>query len=307
MSKIVIVVSVDWEGRSLLQENLQAIATFRRAHPDVPLQHFLNAAYYSRCGINTARTTETIRQVLADEDEHGLHVHAWHSLLRAADVRGRNEPQFTGDIPAGVLAADDWGFYPAEAGYDVPLESFEADELDKIFRTSVAILISQGFRLPVCFRAGGWMAGERVMNALARNGFMLDCSAVNPRLALQRFGDIPLCRWLSELWPNIDETTQPYPLATSFGNLWQVPNNAGLVDYTSADELLAIFRRNVALWREAPERPCFISTGFHQETARKFINRLDEAITAIKRMADAEQLPVIFTAQPLRFLDMITL
>jgi hypothetical protein len=87
-----------------------------------------------------------------------------------------------------------------------------------------------------------------------------------------------------------------------FGELWQVPNNAGLVDYTSLDEPLAIFQNNVTHWVRSPERHCFFSTGFHQETARKFLGRLDEAIGAIKRMAEEAQLPVVFTARPLDFL-----
>jgi len=302
MANIVVVVSVDWEGRSLLQENLQLIAAFRRKHPDVPMQHFLNAAYYTRADMDAVQTTEAIQQALAPMDDHGLHIHAWHSLLFAAGVTGRSSPKFCESIAADLMSADDWGFYPSEPGYDVPLECFEANELDKIIRTSVAILTAQGFPRPVCFRAGGWMAGEKVRSALARNGFMLDCSAVDPRLAIRRFGDIPLCRWLSELWPTVTETTQPHPLVTSSGELWQAPNNAGLVDYTSLDELIAIFQSNVTHWWREPDRHCFFSTGFHQETARKFLYRLDEAIGAIKRMAEEAQLPVVFTARPLDYL-----
>jgi len=39
-----IVISVDWEGRDLAAANRRAFAAFPRAHPDVPLTHFLNAA-----------------------------------------------------------------------------------------------------------------------------------------------------------------------------------------------------------------------------------------------------------------------
>jgi len=61
MSKIVVVVSVDWEGRSLLAENLELIAAFRQRHPDVPIQHFLNPAYYTR-----AELTPRGRRVRSD-------------------------------------------------------------------------------------------------------------------------------------------------------------------------------------------------------------------------------------------------
>ena len=78
--------SVDWEGRSLLPENLRLMADFRRKHPDVPMQHFLNAAYYTRPDIDAPSTTQLIREVLLPADEHGLHLHAWRSLLAVAGV-----------------------------------------------------------------------------------------------------------------------------------------------------------------------------------------------------------------------------
>jgi hypothetical protein len=302
MSKIVVVVSVDWEGRSLLAENLELIAAFRQRHPDVPIQHFLNPAYYTRAGIDAARTTRAIRQVLLPEDEHGLHLHAWHGLISAAGVTPRSEPRFLHTDAPVPKAPDDWGFYPPEDGYDVPIEHFEVDELDRILKTCVSLLTAQGFRRPTCFRAGGWMSGPHVQAALMRNAFALDCSAVNPQLSIRRFGDIPLCRWLTQLWPAIEETSQPYQLATSQGTLWQVPDNAGLVDYTTADELMSIFESNATRWQANPSKPQIITTGFHQETARKFLSRLDEAIPLMRRRAVAGDWPLIFTARPQEFL-----
>ena len=146
------------------------------------------------------------------------------------------------------------------------------------------------------------MSGPRVQAALCRNGFAFDCSAVNPLLSVRRFGDIPLCRWLMQLWPAIEETSQPYRVTTQEGHLWQVPNNAGLVDYTATDELMSIFENNVARWRPAERKAQIISTGFHQETARKFLQRLDEAIPRMRRIAAESALPLVFAASPQCFL-----
>ncbi len=302
MSKVIVVVSVDWEGRSLLTENLDLIADFRQRYPDVPMQHFLNAAYYTRAEADVVDTTQTIQRVLLPFDEHGLHVHAWHSLVTAARVAPRRMPRFLGTDTPVPKAADDWGFYPAEDGYDVPIEHFEVDELVRIIARCVTILTRQGFQRPTCFRAGGWMSGPRVQAALARNAFSVDCSAVDPQLSMRRFGDIPLCRWLAQLWPTIEETSQPYRVTTQEGDLWQVPNNAGLVDYTTADELMSIFENNVARWRPTDRKPQIISTGFHQETARKFLERLDEAIPRMRRIAAEGNLPLVFAASPQYFL-----
>jgi hypothetical protein len=298
MSRIVVVISVDWEGRSLLPENLQLIAAFRRKHPAIPFQHFLNPAYYTRPGVDEAHTTAAIRQALLPGDEHGLHIHAWHSLLAAVGVDARDEPRFLDGDPAVPKAPDDWGFYPPEKGYDVPLESFASAELDRMLAIGREILITHGFERATSFRAGGWMCGPKVQAALVRNGFAFDCSAVDPQLSIRRFGDIPLNRWLLELWPMISETSQPYELTTAAGPLWEIPNNAGLVDYTSTEDLENTVLRSVARWREAPDRPRIISTGFHQETARRYLDRLEHAIGLMRRLAEQQSLPLMFTAHP---------
>jgi hypothetical protein len=266
------------------------------------MQHFLNPAYYTRPGIDAAQTSQVIRGVLLPEDDHGLHIHAWSSLLSAAGVEAGALPSLLKDDGRVLRAADDWGFFPAEAGYDTPIEHFSVSELDKIIRTSRRILVEQGFCCPVSFRAGAWMSGRRVQEALAKNGFTLDCSAVNVGPVVRRFGNIPLCDWLRELWPAINETSQPFQVTTPLGQLWQMPNNANLVDYMSAEEIIAIFERNATRWEEFPESHWFVSTGFHQETARFFLSRLDEAITVIKSLAMEKGWPLIFTAKPKAFL-----
>jgi len=303
MSSIAVCVSVDWEGRSLLAENLRTIADFRSKHADVPMQHFLNAAYYTREGSNAARTTEAIQQAVLPGDEHGLHVHAWGSLLSAASVGIRSSPTFFDADTQVPRAADDWGFYPAEVGYEVPLEHFAVSELQSIVRTSLDILTSQGFRRPVSFRAGGWISGLKVQEAIVRSGLLYDCSAVDPQLTVRRFGDCPLGRLLRGLWHDIGDTSQPYRMRTSQGPLWQIPNNAGLVDYTTVDELLEVFRRNVVYSQNSRRPVQILSTGFHQETARRFLSRLDEAIDLMRRLAAENGLSLIFTARPWEWLD----
>jgi hypothetical protein len=302
VSKLIVVVSVDWEGRSLLPENLQCMAAFRRKHPDVPMQHFLNAAYYTRHGIDASQTTRAIREVLLPEDDHGLHIHAWQSLLAAAGVETNDLSGFLRDDGRVARAADDWGFFPAEAGYDTAIEDLRVDALESVVATSARILVEQGFRHPIAFRAGAWMSGRNVQEALARNGFVIDCSAVDVGPVVRRFGNIPLCDRLRELWPAVDDTSQPFRVDTQCGPLWQVPNNANLVDYLTAEEVVAIFARNAERWEQMPTRNWFVSTGFHQETARVFLSRLDEAIVEMKRMATERGWSLVFTARPHEFL-----
>src|SRR5262249_43072176 len=44
--RLLLIVSVDWEGRILTEKNLVAMIEFRRTFPTLPLLHFLNAAYF---------------------------------------------------------------------------------------------------------------------------------------------------------------------------------------------------------------------------------------------------------------------
>ena len=85
-----VVVSVDWEGSGFDEEDLAAFRQFRDEFPEVPLTHYLNAAYFTRLTptdvIGAVSTSDKIRAVLRDGDEIGLHVHADGHLLHAAGV-----------------------------------------------------------------------------------------------------------------------------------------------------------------------------------------------------------------------------
>lgn len=304
MSFIVILVSVDWEGRSLLDENLEVMVDFRLRHKNVPMQQFLNAAYYTKEEANISATTKKIDSVLLPEDDHGLHLHAWRSLFEKAGVTAKKEPVFIEmtEYMKTQINAHDWEYYKNDWGYDVPIDRYDTAELSSVIQTSINILTAQGFRKPNSFRAGGGMANQNVFNALAQNGFMLDSSAMNTRFFKQRFGDIPLCAWIAELWPKINDLSQPYKMNTSSGDIWQIPSNGCVADYTSTDEILDVFHKNVAVWKKCQHEPVFVSIGFHQETAARFLNRLDSALVEIKTLARKNNLPIVFSSDPLPYL-----
>src|SRR5262245_53796204 len=72
-----VVVTVDWEGRELAEENLRAMEQFRARYPQVRLVQFLNAAYFTKRGARAADVRRAIRRVVKPGDELGLHVHGW--------------------------------------------------------------------------------------------------------------------------------------------------------------------------------------------------------------------------------------
>jgi len=309
MSSINVIVSVDWEGRSLLVDNLDTMKAFRVRHPDVPMLQFLNPAYYTKENANITDTTKKIASVLLPDDEHGLHIHAWRTLVERAGVAFRSKPVFiemTEEFKKKVLNPPDWNFYKNDEGFEVPIDRYEVDELVKILQTSIELLTSEGFRRPHSFRAGGCMGGINIQEALTQSAFTLDSSAGNIPFMARRLGDdIPWTQWANSLWGHIDDLTQPYEMNTSSGHLWQMPINGHLADYANADEMLAVFEKNVALWQSAPDQSAFVSIGFHQETAARFLDRVDEVVAAIKTMATKQNLPVVFTASPLKYLPLL--
>merc|ERR1711920_939633 len=244
-----VVVSVDWEGSGFDAEDLAAFRQFRDDFPNVPLTHFLNAAYFTRLApddvVGAVSASDTIRTVLRDGDEIGLHVHADNHLLYAAGVAPKKFPS--------------WNHLPDMTGHSVPLSAFSEEEVQRIVAFSCRTLTQQGFDRPKAFRAGGWHAGSSVLNALAAEGFAVDSSEVPHDFLPRNFGEV------QDLWPNATRVSQPYRLK---GGLVEVPDNGCLADYVSSDEMVDNFK---AVVQSDCGKPVVLSLGFHQETAAKFL------------------------------------
>lgn len=265
-----VVVSVDWEGSGFEAENLAAFREFRDDFPNVPLTHFLNAAYFTRLApddiVGAASASDKIRTVLRDGDEIGLHVHADNHLLHAAGVAPRKFPS--------------WDNLPDITGHSVPLSTFSEDEVRQIVHFSCRTLVQQGFDRPRAFRAGGWHAGGNVLNALAAEGFAVDSSEVPQDWLPSGFGDV------ERLWPNATRVSQPYRFQ---GGLVEVPDNGCLADYVTSTQMVDTFQ---AVARSAQQRPVVLSLGFHQETAAKFLPRLRSALLEIELRSAMQRIPL---------------
>lgn len=265
-----IVVSVDWEGSGFGAEDLAAFRQFRDDFPDIPLTHFLNAAYFTRLApddvVGAVSASDTIRTVLRDGDEIGLHVHADNHLLYAAGVSPKKFPS--------------WNHLPDMTGHSVPLSAFSEEEVQRIVAFSCRTLTQQGFDRPKAFRAGGWHAGSSVLNALAAEGFAVDSSEVPHDWLPRNFGQV------QDLWPNATRVSQPYRLK---GGLVEVPDNGCLADYASSDAMVDNFK---AVVRSGRGKPVVLSLGFHQETAAKFLPRLRSALLEIELRAAMQRIPM---------------
>lgn len=267
-----VAISVDWEGRDISTINLRAFAPFRVAHPDVPLTHFLNAAYFTKRDADPDEVARQIRQVLSHRDELGLHIHPWQSLVEASGVTFRSEPTIWGNGRPMRRGKRD-------SGHEVSVEAYETDEFEAIVAKSVGVLAANGFVVGTSFRAGAWLAGPRVREAIRREGFLVDSSATDTRWH-DEIADTALPGMMREIWPDITSDTQPFLLETPAGDIIEMPDTGALADYVTAQEMAGHVRNAVAKLGSESDR--FVHLGFHQETAALYLPRVTAALREIQ-------------------------
>lgn len=274
--KIAIYMTVDWEGVSLEQENIAAIQAFRKKFPHIPMLQLLNPAYFVRDGVNTETIASTIRSTFLSNDTHGLHVHAWKSLVHYCGV-----PYQSGFSYADTNEACETG----DCGYTVSLEfAYSQDQLTQLISCSREILVKNGFQQPKHFRAGGWQFGEKLSAALQKNGFIWDSSRTDANLLTSRWhAESSLVKMVRTLHPESTSLDQPYPISDT---LMEYPNNASLADYTNAKQIVEMFKNLIAQNKKV------MVLGFHQETAADFLENLEIAIPKMEALAKKENMEI---------------
>lgn len=285
--KVRIVVSVDWEGREIAPNNLEAMKAFRKDYPEIPIQHFLNAAYFTKKDADPKVLVENIRSVLKADDLQGLHIHAWRSLITASGVEFRKEPAFRGPLDLEKCTPD--------CGHDVNLTAYSESEMRRVIRFSLDTLTKQGFDRATTFRAGAWQSDKKVFRALVAEGITQDASATDAEYLREKWGKSLLYPVVGKIWPNTQKTTQPYAIDLGDGkSIIELPNNGCLADYTNAEINLAAFQKNAELLKANPDKDVYLSIGFHQETAEKYLPGLRQGIDAIKTYAGEQKIPFEF-------------
>jgi hypothetical protein len=264
-----VAVSVDWEGASLEEVDLSALERLERELPGVPLTHFANAAYFTKPGADPERVRAVMRRVIREGDEVGLHVHPWHHLVEAAGVEPRFEPSFLGQRDSEI---------DGESGYDIELEAYGTEEIEAIVKKSIELLALDP--PPRSFRAGAWLSGPRVLEAIARAGFEIDSSATDASW-YDELASTPLPSRLRMLWPNADAKTQPYWISTRAGPILEMPLTGGMADYATAEEQSA----HLASMSEGVAQ-----IGLHQEGCSELVDR---TIAAIRSLGDRAQLDTV--------------
>jgi hypothetical protein len=279
--KMFMYVTVDWEGRSLEEENIAAMQQFRQQFPHIPLLQLINPAYFVREHAHNARLTEIIKSTFLPIDTQGLHVHAWKSLINHCGIHYEHAYSFA-DIDEYCEEGD--------CGYTVSLENaYTQDALTRLITCSDNILIENGFKKSLHFRAGGWQLGAKLIAALDANGFIWDSSEIDADLIASRWHqDSNMIKMLRQLHPNSTPLDQPYELSEK---LMEYPNNAALADYTSTEQIVNLFENLI----EADKKVMVL--GFHQETAADFLERLEQAIPKMETIAKAKNVQLVWVSQ----------
>jgi hypothetical protein len=283
---IQLLVTVDWEGRDLTDDNLHAMQDLHAKFPQVKVVNFLNAAYYTKAGAQKADVSSKIASAIGPSDEKGLHIHGWKSLFEASGVTFKSGPTFWGTTltPQECLL---------DCGHEVPISEYTTDDLRKVVKFSLDTLEQNGFGRAKSFRTGGWMAKQSVRDAVAAEGITAEQSAVPVEFLKGKLGDYPVYSWLGEIWQGTNRTSQPYMLDTSTQKLLEVPDNGCLSDYMTADQMLDVFHANKDTFLADKTKTVVVSIGFHEETASMYIPILEDALTRIYDEAKKENLPLV--------------
>lgn len=264
-------VTVDWEGFSLEQDNLDAVMAFRKRYPQIPLWHFMNPVYWVRAGADVKAISARINPVLQPQDVIGLHLHGWKKMFDYCHIPYQAEPEFGGR---------DEHCTSGDCGYAVSLElAYDQTALARLFTCSAYALEHLGYGRVNSYRAGGWQLGPKSIAALHASDFVVDSSRTDAHWVEQEWkGKTRLVEFIQQLHPNASVLDQPYALTDK---LKEYPDNASLADYTREDDLVQAFETVLQHHGDA-----FV-TGFHQETAFEFLHRLEDAIPRMEAAAKA--------------------
>lgn len=278
--RVVIAVTVDWEGADLSPEGLDAIDELRKAMGGTaPLTHFASAAYFTKAQPDP-RAAATFTEAVHAGDELAMHIHAWKSLAHAAGIEPKLSPSF-------VTGTDKlFNFEDGDVGFDTDLDVYTVPELRAMIRTSRRLLEQTKRTVSKSFRAGGYLGTPKVLQAIREEGFVVDSSATDPH-QVDNHKDTFMAKRVNEVWPKIDGATQPF-FSDAQQQLVELPI-AATADYVTAAEVAKRIEDADAQLQKAPTRDVFVVIGCNLETAQEFAPQLSQAIAqarAKKPLAD---------------------
>jgi hypothetical protein len=272
--KLFVAVTLDWEGAYFSGDALDALDALRvKLGDDVPVTHFMCAAYFSKPEPDP-EGFENLRTSLRPGDELALHLHLWKSLAIAASIEPKLSPSFLTGTDKLVEFPD------GDIGFDTDLDVYGVADLRALVRTSKKLLEPSAMTVSTSFRAGGYLATPKVLQAIRDEGFTTDSSAA----AADQFNgptDKILRQRIKEVWPAAGPGTQPYVISTPSGPIVEMPISA-VADYVSAGDITDVITSAHERLAKDRTKNVFVVLAFHQETADEFGARIHEALQRIR-------------------------
>lgn len=284
--RIVVALTIDWEGAYLSPDGLDALDELRRGLGPIPMTHFVSAAYFTKDRPDPAAGA-TIAKAIVDGDELAVHLHAWRSLAKASGLSPKLSPSFLTGTDK-LLEFED-----GDLGFDTDLDAYGVPELRAMLRTSRRLLGQTRVAVSSSFRAGGYLGTPKVLQAIREEGFTVDSSAADYRQLDERKDEV-LPKRIRAIWPGVETTSQPWRVDAPGAPLLEMPVSA-LADYATTAEIIAVFEAAYARLQKGPGRDVFVVLGFHLETAADFAGRIREAIEKVRQRREiADEL--VFTS-----------
>jgi hypothetical protein len=284
--QVVVALTIDWEGAYLSPDGLDALDEFRRGLGPAPLTHFISAGYFTKDRPDPT-TVRSITEAVHKGDELAVHLHAWRSLAKASGIEPKLSPSFLTGTDK-LLEFED-----GDVGFDLDLDAYGVPDLRALLRTSRRLLEQTHLPVSKTFRAGGYLATPKVLQAIREEGFTVDSSASDYRQLDERKDEV-LPKRMKAIWPGVETTSQPWSLGASVGPLLEMPV-AAFADYATTAEIVAVFEAAHARLQKDPGRDVFVVVGFHQETAPEFVGRLSDALKQVRGRRDLVADGLVFT------------
>jgi hypothetical protein len=279
--RVVVALTIDWEGAYLAPDGLDALEQLRSRVGDAPMTHFVSAAYFTKEPRDPG-VAATISRAVRKGDELALHLHAWKSLAVAGGLSPKLAPSYLTGTDK-LLEFED-----GDVGFDTDLDAYSVPELRVLLRTSRLLLEPVQVRVSRSFRAGAYLGTPKVLQAIREEGFTVDSSATDARQLEEPTADA-LPRQVKAIWPGVDSTTQPWLVRAPGGasgtagaaDLLEMPV-AALADHATTDEMVAIVEAAYARLQKEPGRDVVVVLELEMDIANDYAGRIGDAVEKLR-------------------------
>ncbi|MBF0440298.1 MAG: hypothetical protein HQK54_00175 [Oligoflexales bacterium] len=249
--------------------------------------HFICPAYFLKKNANEKIIITKIKSTIRTGDDIGIYLQPWKSLTDRARVKFRDSKSFWGNKIEDIACETD-------CGSEIPLNTYEKDEVGKILETSIKTLKDLGFGEPKSFSVGGWQSSKSIYEVAYNNNLKYSFSAASPQTLKKGLQYYPIFGCINQIWHNITPSNQPFIFQSGIASIIEFGNSGMKADYLTAEDLVELFREYLRLHKEKPDSPLYFHIGIHQETAYQFTERL---ISAFERIHFISQKESVFLKQ----------